>query len=104
MYSIVAITVERYISCCWPHVPPRDNALLNALCILGIVVFSFAYNTTRFFEYITKTTVNQECYEYFSRVKSGEISANDTVTEQCRNTIALEIDMGQLRKDPDYIR
>ncbi len=53
VYTTVAVTVERYVSCCWPHVPPREGARTNVAAIAGIVSFSFLYNFTRFFDYTT---------------------------------------------------
>ena len=50
VYCIVAVTVERYVSCCWPHVRPRDKTIHNAGCLLVIIAFSFVFNVTRFFE------------------------------------------------------
>jgi hypothetical protein len=41
VYTIVAITVERYFACCWPLVPPREGKLINGLCIGTGTLFIF---------------------------------------------------------------
>ena len=37
VYTTVAVTAERYVSCCWPHVPPREGATnVNAIASIGL--------------------------------------------------------------------
>ena len=54
VYSILSITVERYICCCFPHISPREGPAVNMLAIGSIVLFSILFNITRFFEYETE--------------------------------------------------
>ena len=51
VYTMVAVTVERFVSCCFPHVPPRAGAAFSAKTIAAIVAFSVAFNVTRFLEW-----------------------------------------------------
>ena len=89
VYSIVGITVERYICCCYPHIPPREGPAVNILAIGGIIMFSVLFNITRFFEY--KTVEREETY---SDVNQGE---NYTV-------FYYDVDPTPLRGDREYIR
>jgi hypothetical protein len=56
--TTVALTVERYISLCWPYLRYRFN-IKAWYYIITVVTFSVLYNTPRFFEWMTYT----EAYE-----------------------------------------
>ena len=60
--TTVALTVERYISLCWPYLRYRFN-IKAWYFIVTVVTFSVVYNTPRFFEWMTYTeAVERPCF------------------------------------------
>lgn len=91
VYSIVGITVERYICCCFPHISPREGPAANLFAIGGIILFSVLFNITRFFEYETVHEV-EEAY------------SDDLVNEGEHYIVNFYVDATRLRGNRDYIR
>ncbi len=51
-FTTVTLTVERYISLCWPYLRYRFD-LKPRYYIMTVITFSVLYNTPRFFEWYT---------------------------------------------------
>jgi len=107
VYTIVAITVERYVSCCWPHVPSRQGGQVSALTIGGILAFCLVFNVTRFFEY------RSHLHEFSDEELSPDLRGIpfDELPEDIRvelrriqETLPRIVDPTDFRKNPRYIR
>ncbi len=103
------MTVERYLCCCFPHVPPRDGTLVNLLCIGGIVVFSILFNITRFFEYHTVPSSTIEPTELAETLKEVPFDfLKPTVEESIQSMIeesnGYHVESTDLRSSDKYIR
>ena len=48
VFTMVAITLERYISCSYPYAPKREGIKINVMAIMGIVIVAIFYNITRY--------------------------------------------------------
>lgn len=102
VYSIVGITVERYICCCFPHIPPREGPAVNLFAIGGIILFSVLYNITRFFEYETVHEVS-ECEDGICH-KTEEASSDELVNQGENYVVSYFVEATSLRRNREYIR
>ena len=102
VYSIVGITVERYICCCFPHVPPREGPAINILAIGGIILFSVLFNMTRFFEYETGHEIS--ICEGGPCLKVEDAYSDEVIKQGDDYDVAYFVDATGLRKNQEYIR
>lgn len=103
VYSIVAITVERYFSCCWPHFPPREGPLVNLACIAGIVLFSVCYNITRFFEFhVTKRVSYEDLIKWVMAHPEAKREGLMAYVEEVYNAQPLIMNTTALRNSKTY--
>ena len=103
MYSIVGITVERYICCCFPHVPPREGPAVNIFAIGGIILFSVLFNITRFFEY-ERTVHEISICESGVCHKMEEAYSDELVNQGEQYVVSYFVEATSLRKNREYIR
>ncbi len=100
MYTIVAVTVERYVSCCWPHVGSRDGPAFSTASVLGIVVVSVLFNLSRFFEYWTAKRELSSA----ERQRVQDDAPHPIFKEQFEaEATPFEVRPTELRKDTSYI-
>ena len=103
VYSIVSITVERYICCCFPHVPPREGPAVNIFAIGGIILFSVLFNITRFFEYETVLEITTIC-ESGVCPEMKEDYSDELVSQGEQYVVSYFVEATSLRQNREYIR
>lgn len=107
IYTVIVITIVRYISVCYPHHKLNESKWISFWAISIIVIFSFALNVPRFFEYRFTWHKFHPC-ELHQRLRGIPESEFDNKTIEgllaAQRKIGLEISTTKLRENPYYVR
>eukprot|EP00095_Tigriopus_kingsejongensis_P005688 maker-scaffold158_size296719-snap-gene-1.19 protein:Tk05688 transcript:maker-scaffold158_size296719-snap-gene-1.19-mRNA-1 annotation:"hypothetical protein Y032_0065g3677" len=98
VYSVIAITIERYLATCHPQFKAKDDLKTSAWTGLAILTFSLGYNLSRFFEY--QSTLELVPYQDFYIDK---FSGKPIQVGQIYSKSEHRLEATNLRTDSTYV-